>query len=87
MAYLDRTLSRQIRRVPASFAVDHPTTQDLESACKQLNYSYKVIEARHSAVWWKDGGAVEVMNVKKKDALVAISKQILKTRLKHSEAT
>jgi signal recognition particle subunit SEC65 len=82
VAYFDKALSRQIRRVPVSAAVEHPTVQELESACKRLNYVCKVLEARHSAAWWKDEGAVEVVNIKKKDALLALSKEIMKMRSK-----
>lgn len=80
VAYFDRELSRRIRRVALSLAVQSPTLKELEEACRALGYRFASIPAKHSAVWWTDVGAIEVYGVKKQQALRGIAQQILKAR-------
>ncbi|MEM0321158.1 MAG: signal recognition particle subunit SRP19/SEC65 family protein [Thermoprotei archaeon] len=80
VAYFDRNLSRRVRRVPITLAVQSPTLKEIEEACRALGYRFTSLPSRHSAVWWMDEGAVEVTGVKKAHALKAIANEVLKIR-------
>jgi signal recognition particle subunit SEC65 len=81
VAYFDRNLSRRVRRVPLAYAVQSPMLSELEAACRALGYAYTSVDAKHSAVWWIDRGAVEVSGVSKKDALKSLGREIIKARI------
>lgn len=80
VAYFDRELGRRVRRVPLSLAVKSPTLKELEEACRTLGYRFNSTQAKHSAVWWMDVGAVEVSGVKKQQAIRRIAQEILRMR-------
>ncbi len=80
VAYFDRNLSRRVRRIPLTLAVQSPTIRELEEACKALGYRFTSLPAKHSAVWWMDAGAVEISGVKKTQALKSLAHELLKIR-------
>ncbi|PSO09041.1 hypothetical protein B9Q04_02480 [Candidatus Marsarchaeota G2 archaeon BE_D] len=79
-AYFDRNLSRRVRRIPLTLAVQAPTMRELEEACKALGYKFTSLSVKHSAVWWMDGGAVEISGVKKTQVLKSLARELLKIR-------
>ena len=80
VAYFDRNLSRSVRRIPLTLAIQAPTIRELEEACKALGYRFTSLQVKHSAVWWMDGGAVEISGVKKTQALKSLARELLKIR-------
>jgi len=80
VAYLDKDLSRRVRRVPLNVAVQSPTLKEVEDACRALGYQFTSIAAKHSAAWWTDVGAVEVSGVRKQVALKNIAQEVFKAR-------
>lgn len=83
MAYFDSELSRKVRRVAKNLALKNPTLAEVKSACDELGYKCALLEsAKHPAVWWKDEGAVEIVGVPKKKALLEIAKSIRSLREK-----
>ena len=78
VAYFDRNLSRRVRRIPLTLAIQSPTIRELEEACKALGYRFTSLPAKHSAVWWMDAGAVEISGVKKTQALKSLAHELLK---------
>lgn len=80
VAYFDRDLSRRVRRVPVDLAVRSPNLKELEEACRALGYSFTSLPAKHSAVWWTDQGAVEVVGVKKQEAIRRVAHELLRMR-------
>lgn len=87
LAYLDRALARQVRRVSKAMAVEAPSLKEMEDACRSLGLSYVSLpEARHPRVWWTDAGALEVSSTSKSATVKALALAIKEIRDKKKGA-
>jgi|GEM_PF-1041928 signal recognition particle subunit SEC65 len=80
-AYLDKALTRRVRRVPKVIALDAPDLKEMEDACRSLGLSFTTLpEARHPAAWWIDAGALEILSTTKSSTIKSLALAIKEIR-------